>query len=217
MLPYMHIDIVSDTICPWCFVGKRRFERALKARPDLEIEIEWRAFELNPDMAAEGMDRHSYLVQKFGGEGPAQDIYDRITLAGEGEDIAFAFDRMARVPNTVNSHRLILWAGSKGVQDAVVEGLFRRYFSEAQDIGQLDILVETAVDAGLDEAEARRHLESDDGADQVRAEVEAARRMGIHGVPCFIIDRKFSISGAQEPEAFFRAFDAARKEAATAG
>lgn len=203
----MQIDIVSDTICPWCYVGKRRLERALKERPELDVTIEWHAFQLNPEMPIEGVDRETYMTRKFGSEQRVTEIFDSIAAAGRQEGIPFAFDRIARTPNTVNSHRLIRWAEPAGCQDAVVELLFRRYFEQGKDIGAIDVLVQIAVEAGLEGADAERFLSGTDGVEDVRAENVAAHRLGISGVPCFIFEKKYAVSGAQEPEVFFQVFD----------
>ncbi len=209
----MKILIVSDTICPWCYVGKRRFERALAERPDVEPDIEWRPFELNPQMPAEGLDRKTYMRAKFGSDERAGEIYAAIESAGDGEDIPFAFDDITRVPNTIASHRLISWSLALGHQNSVVEGLFRSYFLEGNDIGDVDILAEVAAAAGLDQAEAKAkakaYLSSEEGVEQTRAETQEAHRLGISSVPCFIFDGKYAVSGAQEPEVFSQVFDLA--------
>jgi len=207
----MRVSIISDTICPWCYVGKRRFERALAARGNVVADIEWRAFQLNPDMPPEGMDRRKYMVRKFGSTERVKEIFDAITTAGKGVGISFAFDKIDRTPNTVGSHRLIGLAGVSGLQDNVVEVLFRRYFEEAQDIGDLDVLVEAGAEVGLDGEAVRRYLESQEGADAVQRENEAAHQSGISGVPCFIFDNKYAVSGAQEAEIFQQVFDLANK------
>lgn len=211
----MQIDIISDTVCPWCFIGKRRLERALAARPDLEAEITWRPFQLNPEMPAGGLDREAYLEAKFGGAERARHIYDAIRAAGVGEDIDFAFDRIARTPNTVDSHRLIRWSESAGAQDAVVENLFRRYFVEGADIGDHEVLAEVAEEAGMDAQLVARLLAEGQDLDLVRKEDAVARQMGIGGVPYFIVARKYAVSGAQDPSIFLQVLDlAAREDAA---
>lgn len=212
----MHVSIISDTICPWCYVGKRRFERALSTRDNVDVDIEWRAFQLNPDMPAEGMDRHKYMVRKFGSPERVKEIFDAIEAAGNGVGISFAFDKIDRTPNTVGSHRLIAVAGANGRQDAVVDVLFRRYFEDAQDIGDLDVLVEAGAEAGLDAVALRRYLETTEGAEAVLRENEAAHKVGISGVPCFIFDNKYAVSGAQEAEIFQQVFDMADKQDDTA-
>ena len=204
----MHVAIVSDTICPWCYIGKRRFERAHAGRPR-DLAIEWRPFQLNPDMPADGVDRQRYMVAKFGSKERVAQIFDAIEQAGEAEGIQFAFDRIARTPNTVDSHRLIEYAGQRGAQDQVVEALFRRYFEQGEDIGDRAVLEAAGVDGGLDDAEVRQFLTGSEGADHVREESEAASRMGISGVPCFIFEGKYAISGAQPPDVFERVFELA--------
>ena len=204
----MQVSIVSDTICPWCYIGKRRFERAHAGRP-ADLTVEWRPFQLNPDMPADGVDRQRYMVAKFGSEERVAEIFGSIEQAGESEGIQFAFDRIARTPNTVDSHRLIEYAGQRGAQDPVVEALFRRYFEQGEDIGDRAVLEAAGVDGGLDEGDLRRFLAGFDGADHVRTESEAASRMGISGVPCFIFEGKYAVSGAQPPDVFERVFELA--------
>lgn len=202
----MLIEIFSDTICPWCFIGKRRLERALALRPGLEPEIHWRAFQLNPWMPREGMERAEYLQTKFGSP-DAGGIYDNIRRVGIGEDIAFRFDLIRRTPNTLASHRLIRYAAELDAQDATVEALFHAYFLGGRDIGDPDVLATVAAEAGLDRHAASAYLLSDRDADAVIAEDARARRMGIQGVPCFIFDKRYAVSGAQEPEYFLPLFD----------
>lgn len=207
----MIIDIVSDAVCPWCFIGKRRLERALALSPQHDLQIGWRPFQLNPDMPAEGMDRQEYLRLKFGDRAGGQ-MYDAVKAAGAQEGIPFAFDKIVRTPNTIAAHRLIRRSVAFERQDAMVETLFRYYFQDGRDIGRIDTLVEAAAEAGLDPDETRRYLEGRTDADIVCAEDAYARQIGINGVPCFIIDRKFAVSGAQAPEAFLEVFEHARKE-----
>ncbi|WP_420405009.1 DsbA family oxidoreductase [Nisaea sp.] len=201
------IDIFSDVICPWCFIGKRRLERALKLRPVADLTIQWRAFQLNPDMPVEGMSRQAYLENKFGGPERASQIYDNIRRMGDGEDIDFRFDLIQRTPNTVLAHRTINLATAMGTADALVENLFNAYFIEGVDIGDLDNLVGLAEASGMDAAATREWLEGKGGATEVLAETRFAYENGINGVPCFIFNRQYAVSGAQEPEAFFPLFD----------
>ena len=210
----MIIDVISDVVCPWCFIGKRRLERALATRPDLEVETLWRPFQLNPDMPREGMERQSYLVAKFGSAEDAERIYATIAKAGAEENIAFDFESIRRTPNTIKAHRLIRFAGENGRQDEVVELLFRRYFEDGMDIGDDDGLVDIAAGAGLDADSVRAHLATDRDLEAVRIEDLQARRLGVTGVPCFVIDRRYAISGAQTPEVFLRAFETAEHAAA---
>ncbi len=214
----MEIDIFSDTICPWCFIGKRRLERALAERPQPNLTVHWRAFQLNPDMPAEGMDRQHYLEVKFGGEANAKAIYDNVRAAGETEGIDFAFEAMKRTPNTVASHRLIRYAagtaGENGHQDGVVQALFDAYFLRGEDIGDLDVLTAAATAGGLDGPAARAFLETDAEAEAVRAEDRGARQAGISGVPCFIFGGRHALAGAHPPEVLHQLFDLAIQEEA---
>lgn len=204
----MNVAIVSDTICPWCYIGKRRFERAQTGRPT-DLSVEWRPFQLNPDMPAEGVDRRRYMVAKFGSEERVTEIFGAIEQAGAEEGIEFVFDRIARTPNTVGSHRLIAFAGRQGVQDRVVEALFHRYFEQGEDIGDDAVLAAAGADGGLDKGDVTRFLAGSDGIEEVRRESEAASRMGISGVPCFIFEGRYAVSGAQPPDVFERVFELA--------
>lgn len=209
----MIIDIVSDAICPWCYIGKRRLEKALAIAPQSDLQIGWRPFQLNPDMPAEGMDRQEYLRLKFG-DRAGGNMYQAVEEAGRGEDIPFAFERIKRTPNTILAHRLIRYAQREGRQDEAVETLFKAYFTEGANIGEIDTLVGLAQAMQLDPAAVRAFLESDADADTIRSEDAFARQIGIQGVPCFIIERKYAVSGAQPPEAFLEIFELVKKEAA---
>ncbi len=213
----MLIEVISDVVCPWCFIGKRRLERALAAHPETGVEVVWRTFQLNPDMPPEGMDRKRYLAVKFGSAKRAESIYEHIAETGASDGIAFDFDAIGRTPNTIDAHRLIRFAaetGETGRQNQVVELLFRRYFVEGGDIGEVDSLVEGAAQAGLDAAAVRAYLESDRDIEAMRAEDAHARRLGVTGVPCFIADGRYAISGAQAPEVFLRVLETAEQAAA---
>ncbi len=211
------IDIVSDAICPWCYIGKRRLERALAAAPkDIETVIGWRPFQLNPDMPPEGMDRRRYLAEKFGGEARADKVYQNVIDVGAAEGIAFDFKAIRQTPNTIDAHRLIERATAAGKQDAMVERLFRAYFLEGRNLSDRATLVAMAVEAGLPEDATQRFLESRDLVERIESEDAMARRMGIQGVPCFIFDRKYAVSGAQEPDVFLEVFETLRRESAAA-
>lgn len=203
----MQIDIVLDVICPWCFIGKRRLEKALAMRPEIEAEFSWRPFQLNPDMPNAGMARQDYLAAKFGGAQHAGRIYQTVADAGASVGIPFAFDRIRRMPCTRDAHRLIRHAEARGRADALVEQMFRAYFLEAQDLGDRMTLTEIAVAAGLDRAETRRFLDGTAGLAEVVAEDRGARRLGINAVPCFVFEGQYAVSGAQEPEFFLPVFD----------
>jgi len=205
----MRLDIYSDTICPWCYVGKRRLERALAIRPQTDLTIQWRAFQLNPGMPPEGMDRREYLEVKFGGADRAGRIYEAVRLAGESEGIDFDFSRIRRTPNTFESHRLLRHAHQAGRQSETLEALFQAYFLDGADIGSRGVLLGCAERAGLDVPEAARFLDSDAEMESTLAEDRLARRQGINGVPCFIFNGRFALSGAQPPEALLQLLDLA--------
>jgi predicted DsbA family dithiol-disulfide isomerase len=203
----MRIDIISDVICPWCFIGKRRLERALTLRPEVTNEITWRPFQLNPDMPEEGMDRRAYLAAKFGGEAHADRLYTNVREAGATVDIPFAFDRIRRTPNTRDAHRLIRYAAAEGRADSMVEALFQAYFIDGRDIGSCGTLAEIAGEVGLDRRAVALWLDSPADRAEVLAEDRGARRIGINAVPCFIFERHYAVSGAQDPEFFLPVFD----------
>ena len=209
----MQIDVVSDTVCPWCFIGKRRLGRALAMRPDVPVEVFWRPYQLDPTIPREGVDRRAYLKAKFGDSPRTTAMGDAIRTEGAGEGIDFAFDRIAKSPNTLDSHRLIRWAGSAGVQDAVVERLFKAYFVEGRDIGDAAVLTDVAGEAGMDTALVSELLGNGSDLALVEREAGMANQMGISGVPTFIFDSKFMISGAREPEILARIIDKALQAA----
>jgi len=203
----MQIDIISDVVCPWCFIGKRRLERALTMRAEIEPAITWRPFQLNPDMPAEGMARADYIATKFGDSGHSRRIHQTIAEAGATVGIDFAFDKIKRSPNTRNAHRLVRYATKHERGGDVVTRLFEGYFLEGRDVGDLAALAAIAGEAGLDEREARAFLQGDAERDEIVAEDRNARRLGVNAVPCFIFAGQYAISGAQEPEFFLPVFD----------
>jgi predicted DsbA family dithiol-disulfide isomerase len=202
----MHVEIYSDVVCPWCFIGKRRLERALESAGYANrAHVIWRPFQLNPTMPKEGMDRRVYLDAKFGGAEVRRAMEERVAKAGEMEGIVFAFDRIERTPNTFEAHRLNWFAQQRGKQDDVAEALFHAYFTEGRDIGDGQTLVEVATEAGLARDAVRQFLMSDLGVEEVRAEEGAGHRMGIRGVPYFVLNGMYAISGAQPPDIFVSA------------
>jgi predicted DsbA family dithiol-disulfide isomerase len=208
------IDVVSDVVCPWCYIGKRKLERALSElrsrEPQLEIAVRWHPFQLNPDLPAAGMPRAAYLEAKFGGKARAAEIYARVRAVGAQVGIAFDFERIAQQPNTLDAHRLIAWAQRRGDADALVEALFRRYFIEGSFIGDRGELAAAAAACDLPEAEARALLASDALRAEIEAESREAQEAGITGVPFFIFNGRTAVSGAHEPATLLEAIAAAR-------
>jgi predicted DsbA family dithiol-disulfide isomerase len=196
------IDIVSDAICPWCYVGKRQLERALAqlATEGLTFSVHWNPFQLNPDMPKEGRDRTAYRIWKFGSAEKAAALDARITEAAAGVGLAFRTDLMTRTPNTIDAHRLIWFGGQKGVQDALMEVVFKAYFIEGRDIGEHTVLADCAVEAGLDRTEVIEFLTSGLADREMRAADQAAREAGVNGVPSFFLDGYGMFSGAMPAE-----------------
>jgi predicted DsbA family dithiol-disulfide isomerase len=208
----MKIDIIADTVCPWCYVGKKRFERALELRPVENLQVGWRAFQLNPAMPPEGMDRRQYVAEKFGGMERARTVHNGIKRAAAEEGFQFNFKAIEKTPNTIHSHRLIRYAAEFGAQTAVVGAVFDAYFLDGRDIGDIGVLSDIAGEAGLDRDAAATYLESDVDIETILAEDELARRLGVNGVPCFIVNRKYAVSGAQSAEVLVQVFDLAAQE-----
>ena len=214
MAETLPITVYSDVICPWCYVGKRRLEKALGApTAPAEVQLSWLPFELNPDMPAKGITRAEYRMRKFGAERAAE--LDRsMTEMGREVGIDFAFDRMQVTPSTKLAHRLIWEAGRQGRQNEIVNRLFRAYFEEAQDIGETAVLTRLAGEAGLDAAGVAQALDSTESLDAVTELAEQGRSMGIQGVPFFILLGKYAVSGAQPPEFWREALPKIAAEAA---
>lgn len=205
----LQIDVISDVVCPWCFIGKRRLEQALRQfQPpdsDLSIEVRWRPFQLNPDLPASGMERAEYLRRKFGAN--ARDIYSRVSQVGRSVGIEFAFETIARQPNTVDAHQLIWLAGQELRQDAMVETLFQAYFLEGADLTDRAVLLQLAMRAGLPALAAQNCLTDQSARQAVSEEERMARDLGVQGVPFFVFNRRFAVSGAQEPAVLLRAIE----------
>ena len=205
----MLIDIIYDTVCPWCYIGKRRLEQALRLRPNVKATTRWRPFLLNPEMPPDGIDRTAYLINKFGSEARVRRTYGTIAEAGQSVEIDFAFERIGQTPNSVNSHRLVHFADSHGKADAAVEALFMTYFVNGQDIGNFDVLLKIGKNLGLDSDVLGTYLEGDTDVDMVHNENARAHRMGVNGVPSFVFEGEYAISGAQTPDILARVLDAA--------
>ena len=216
MLDKLQVDVLSDVVCPWCYIGKRRLEAALAtlraAEPDLLVDVRWHPFQLNPDLPRDGIGRRDYLEAKFGGPARAREIYARVAEAGRSVDIPFAFDAIAKQPNTLDAHRLIAWAQERheGDVDALVERLFHAYFIDGRFVGDRDELVRLAGDAGFDADDARAMLDSQAFDGDVSEADRKAREMGVGGVPFFIFNGKTAVSGAQAPETLLQAIAQAR-------
>ena len=207
------IEVVHDLVCPWCFLGLRRLMRAVRRRPDVQVEMVWRPFLLNPDMPRVGMPRADYVVRKFGGEERARRLYSSIAEIGRAEGVLFRFDRIRRTPSSVDAHRLVRWAAGFGRGAETVAALFGAHFTDGRDIGDAHVLAAVAQSCGLDAGDALRFLHGDAEVDAVHAENLRAHRLGINGVPCFVIGGRHAIAGAQEPEVIERLLDVALVEA----
>ena len=201
------LDILSDPICPWCFIGKARLDAALAARPDHPFAIEYHPFQLNPDMPPAGMDRRAYLEGKFGGKAQAAEVYARIDAAARDAGLEIDWARIDRTPSTLDAHRLIHWAGVEGRQVAVVSALFRAYFLEGRDIGDRDVLADIADGAELDAAAIRRLLAGEADAEDVAARDAHARARGVTGVPTHIVAETHVVPGAQSTELWLQLID----------
>jgi predicted DsbA family dithiol-disulfide isomerase len=207
--PRLAIEIMFDLVCPWCCLGIRRLHRVLAERPDLLPDLQWRPFLLNPDIAPGGIPRQDWLTRKFGGEERARRLYGTIAELGRAEGLVFRFDLMRRIPSSLDGHRLLRWASRQGPVDGLVSRIFSAYFSEGQDIGQHAVLAALAAQEGLDGAEAQRFLASGEEMEWVHIENLRAHRLGINGVPCFLVDGQHAIAGAQEPEVLERLIEVA--------
>lgn len=201
------LDILSDPVCPWCYIGKANLDRALEARPEHALTIQWHPFQLNPDMPPEGADRRAYLEAKFGGKDNAVKIYTRIAEAAEAAGLKIDFGGIKRTPNTLDAHRLIHWAGLEGRQTAAVSRLFKAYFEDGKDIGDREVLLEIADGIGLDREMIRRLFDSDADLDDIRARDEHARQRGVTGVPTFVLANQHVLPGAQPTELWLQVID----------
>ncbi|GAB6053751.1 DsbA family oxidoreductase [Magnetospira thiophila] len=214
-LPTLHVDLVIDTICPWCYIGRSRLQKAVAQRPGLDIRIRIRSFLLNPNMPGEGMDQEDYMARRFGNEQRIARILDSIEEVGRREDIPFAFERITRAPNSLDSHRLLRLAANLGRQGEMADALYHAYFAEGRDIGDIWTLVDIASEVGFDPAITQPFLQGMTGVDDVLAENSWAHRQGINGVPAFLFEGGPALSGAHEPQVLLRLIDVAKELTAT--
>ena len=210
------LDIISDPICPWCYIGKTLLFAALGERPDHPFKIEWHPFQLNPDMPQGGMDRRVYLETKFGGKEKAIAVYSQIAEAAEAAGLQIDFAAIQRTPNTLDAHRLIHWAGLEERQTEIVHALFEAYFSDGRDIGSHDVLADIADSAGLDAAAIRRLLAGEADAEDIRSRDANARERGVTGVPTFVIANQHVVPGAQQPDLWLKLVDEINGQIGTA-
>lgn len=196
------IDVVSDVVCPWCFLGRKRLEQALELNPDIDVSVNWRPFQLDPTIPRQGKDRKRYLQEKFGSSDRIFEIHQQLTELGSEAGIEFDFEAIEMSPNTLDAHRLIRWAAqaTPNVQDTVVGILFSYYFEQGKDIGDHEVLLEAAGEAGMDVSIVASLLPTDADVVGVRQEIDTANQIGVRGVPCFILDQKYAIMGAQSAE-----------------
>jgi predicted DsbA family dithiol-disulfide isomerase len=204
----MQIDVISDTVCPWCFIGKRRLMRAMEQRPGIAFDVKWRPYRLDPTVPRDGMDRQAYMRAKFGEDRmKIVEMHKLIAEEGAKDGIEFDFGAIARRPDTLDSHRLIRWAEANGVQDEVVERLFIAYFENGEDIGEIRVLADIADICGMDGVEVAQMLESDSDMALVEREDQIAHEMGVTGVPAMIFGNRLAVSGAREPELLLSVID----------
>lgn len=203
----VRLDIFSDPICPWCYIGKAYLDRALETRPDHPFVISWHPFQLNPGMPREGADRRAYLEARFGGRAQAVAAYAQVQAAAEAAGVEIDFEKMERIPNTLDAHRLIHWAGIEGRQAAMVATLFRGYFREGLDIGNPGVLADLAARVGMDAAAVARLLATDADAEDIRARDLDAREKGVQAVPTYLVDLRYVIPGAQPVDLWQRVID----------
>jgi predicted DsbA family dithiol-disulfide isomerase len=197
----LRIDVVSDVVCPWCFIGKRRLEKAVALTPEVPVEVYYHPYFLNDWIPREGMNREDYLTRKFGSPEAYRGMAERVAENAAQEGLTYAVDKIARQPNTLDSHRLIHWAGLQGHGPEMKQRLMDLYFTEGADLTDRDVLVRAAADVGLDADEIRARLATDDDVTEITQAANAAKEAGINGVPTFIVDGRYAVSGAQAPEA----------------
>ncbi|TWG94171.1 putative DsbA family dithiol-disulfide isomerase [Mesorhizobium sp. J18] len=196
------IDVVSDVVCPWCFVGQKRLDKALISTAEIQVDVRWRPYQLDSTIPQEGMDRRSYMLSKFGSEDKLREIHARLEDLGRAEGIAFDFDAIKVSPNTLDAHRMIRWAATQpdGAQNRIVRRLFQLYFEEGANIGDHTVLLDAAREAGMDAAVVETLLATAADTEAVQAEIATAQKMGITGVPCFLLESRYAVMGAQDAD-----------------
>jgi len=214
--PLLRIDIVFDPVCPWCYIGKRRLEKALALRPQVTAALGWRPFLLNPELPVEGIDRTAFLIRKFGSEARIRRLYGAISSAGQSVEIEFAFDRIRHTPNSVNAHRLVRFAARWDKAGDAVEALFFDYFINGKNTGEIGVLLNIGVNMGLDEGALHTYLAGDEDVELIYEENARAHRLGLNGVPTYVFNDQHVISGAQEPQILARMLDVAHAAEAAA-
>lgn len=198
----IRLDIFSDPVCPWCLIGKANLDRALADHPEHPFSIQWHPFQLNPSMPVEGVDKRPYLERAFGGAAQVDAVHARLTAMAQAAGLTMDPDLPKRIPNTLNAHRLIHWAGIEGRQSEVVAHLFAAYWQMGRDIGDMDVLADVAEQGGMDRAATLRLLNTEADRDDLIARDQDARQKGVTAVPTFLIAQQYVVSGAQSPEAW---------------
>ena len=201
------IDIISDTVCPWCFIGKKRLDKAIKKYNNMEFEIEWHSFQLNPNMSNLGMDRKTYLSKKFGSFKNAENTYFNIKKAGNLAGIDFNFENISIMPNSFDTHMLVEFSKERNLQNQVVENLFYSFFVEGKNIGNKEILTEIAFESGIEDFNYENLIDRDDLKESIYITDKQNKEIGVSGVPFFIFNKKLAVSGAQESEVFEKVFE----------
>ena len=210
------VEVYSDVVCPWCYIGGRRLEQAIAQRPDIKIERTWQPFQLRPEMPREGVPWGDFVQQKFGGPERAKPIFARVTETGAIEGIEFRFDHISNAPNTLDAHRLILLAREHGREWGMIHALYSAYFTRERNLNDHDQLVAIAAEVGLEEPQVHAYLAGDKNVDEVNAGQQNAEQMGITGVPFYVFNKTYALSGAQPVEAFLHMLDLIASEASAA-
>jgi predicted DsbA family dithiol-disulfide isomerase len=205
--PHVHVDVVSDVVCPWCYIGKHRFEAAIAHTPEIAVDVDWRPYFLNPWIPREGIDRKTYLETKFGSVARYDAIAERVGAAAAAEGLVYVPDKISWQPNTLDCHRLILWSRTVTDPARMKQRLMELYFAEGANLSDREVLIRAAMDCGMDNELVRRLLAGDDDVERIEGEAKAAKDAGIDGVPCFVFDSAFVVSGAQSPDYLAKAIE----------